>query len=136
VILVADPGEVERVPLKVVPIFIDEPVVSEPIETPDAPPPAPRPKTALLGATALAAAVIAGVLQGVAIAVATGGDYLAATVLGYLSIGLAVVAVVGGVVAIILDRGRRLGIAAVVLGVLANPFVLLTLFQLVGTLTT
>jgi len=133
---VADPGEVERVPLKVVPIFIDEPVVSEPIETPDAPPPAPRPKTALLGATALAAAVIAGVLQGVAIAVATGGDYLAATVLGYLSIGLAVVAVVGGVVAIILDRGRRLGIAAVVLGVLANPFVLLTLFQLVGTLTT
>jgi len=136
VILVADPGEVERVPLKVVPIFIDEPVVSEPIETPDAPPPAPRPKTALLGATALAAAVIAGVLQGVAIAVATGGDYLAATVLGYVSIGLAVVAVVGGVVAIILDRGRRLGIAAVVLGVLANPFVLLTLFQLVGTLTT
>ena len=135
-ILVADPGEVERVPLKVVPIFIDEPVVSEPIETPDAPPPAPRPKTALLGATALAAAVIAGVLQGVAIAVATGGDYLAATVLGYVSIGLAVVAVVGGVVAIILDRGRRLGIAAVVLGVLANPFVLLTLFQLVGTLTT
>ena len=135
-ILVADPGEVERVPLKVVPIFIDEPVVSEPIETPDAPPPAPRPKTALLGATALAAAVIAGVLQGVAIAVATGGDYLAATVLGYVSIGLAVVAVVGGVVAIILDRGRRLGIAGVVLGVLANPFVLLTLFQLVGTLTT
>ena len=132
----ADPGEVERVPLKVVPIFIDEPVVSEPIETPDAPPPAPRPKTALLGATALAAAVIAGVLQGVAIAVATGGDYFAATVLGYLSIGLAVLAVVGGVVAIILDRGRRLGIAAVALGVLANPFVLLILFQLVGTLTT
>ena len=132
----ADPGEVERVPLKVVPIFIDEPVVPEPIETPDAPPPAPRRQTALLGATALAAAVIAGVLQGVAIAEATGGDYLAATVLGYVSIGLAVVAVVGGVVAIILDRGRRLGIAGVVLGVLANPFVLLTLFQLVGTLTT
>jgi len=133
---VAEPGEVQRVPLKVVPIFIDEPVVAEPIETPDAPPPAPRRKTALLGATALAAAVIAGVLQGVAIAVATGGDYFAATVLGYLSIGLAVVAVVGGVVAIVLDRGRRLGSAAVALGVLANPFVLLTLFRLVGTLIT
>ncbi len=131
-----EPGEVERVPLKVVPIFIDEPVVPEPIATSDAPPPVPRRKTALLGAAALTAAVIAGVLQGVAIAVATGGDYLAATVLGYLSIALAVLAVVAGVVAIILGRGRRLGIAAAALGVLANPFVLLTLFQLVGSLTT
>ena len=117
-------------------MFIDEPVAPEPIETPDAPPPAPRRKTALLGATALAAAVIAGVLQAVAIVVATGGDYFVATVLGYLSIALAVLAVVGGAVAIVLRRGRRLGIAAVAVGVLANPFVLLSLFRLVGTLTT
>ena len=117
-------------------MFIDEPVAPEPIETPDAPPPAPRRKTALLGATAFAAAVIAGVLQAVAIVVATGGDYFASTVLAYLSIGLAVLGVVVGVVAIVLHRGRRLGIVAVVVGVIANPFVLLTLLRLFGTLTT
>lgn len=130
----SEPGAVERVPLKVVPIYIDEVVVPDPVETPDAPPPEPRVKTPLLGAAAVAAAAIAGVLQAVAIVVATGGDYFASTVLAYLSIGLAVLGVVVGVVAIVLHRGRRLGVVAVVVGVIANPFVLLTLLRLVGAL--
>lgn len=135
-----EPGSGERVPLKVVPIFIDEPVVAERAEAgsaehPDAPPQQPRRKTPLLGAVALSTAVIAGVLQGVAIAQATVGDYLAATVLAYASAAVAVLAVVVGVVAIVMHRGRRLGVAAAVMGLIANPLVLLALFRVLGTPT-
>lgn len=129
-ILVTEPAPTARVPIKVVPIYIDEVVVSEPVEVPDAPAPRVlRPKTPLIGAVAVGIAVLAGLLQGVAIVVATSGDFLPATVLGYLAVGLAILAMVGGVVAIVLNRGRRLGVVAVIVGVLANPLVLLWILR-------
>ena len=139
-ILVSEPGDIERVPLKVVPIFIDEPgpePAPEPL-TPDAAEPGqhtktPHIKTPRLGAAALALAVVAGVLQCVAIAVATAGDFGAATVLAIAAIAVAVAAVVTGVVAIVVDRGRRLGLAAAVVGVVANPWLLQGILRLVGS---
>ena len=134
----SEPGAIERVPLKVVPIFIDEPApepttepASEP-PTPDVAEPTPRAKTPRLGAAAVALAVVAGVLQGVAIAVATGGDFGAATALAIAAITLAVATVGAGIVAIVLDRGRRLGVAAAVVGVIANPWLLQGILRLVG----
>jgi hypothetical protein len=138
VILVSEPGAIERVPLKVVPIFIDEPSPEPTHEpspeppTPDAAEPTPRAKTSRLGAAAVALAVLAGALQGVAIAVATGGDFGAATALAIAAIALAVLAVIAGIVAIVLNRGRRLGVAAVVVGVVANPWLLQGILRLVG----
>jgi hypothetical protein len=131
VIPVAEPESDRQNPIKVVPIYIDQlpPEVDEPE---DPAPREPRPVTPFLGGVAVGVAVVAGVLQAAAVSTATGGDNGAATVLGWVSFGIAVLAVVGGVAAIVLDRGRRLGIIAMVAGLIANPLVLLGLFRLVG----
>ena len=136
-ILVTEPGPVAKTPLKVVPIYFDVPA-TVPVDTAlpeDAPPAAPRVKTALLGTSAVVLAVIAGVLQGSAIAVATAGDFPTATVLAYLATALAAVALVGAIAAIVLDRGRRLGILGSVLAIVANPLFLLGMLRLFGSLT-
>ena len=135
VILVTDPQELEKVPIKVVPIYFDAPLTTQPIETPDVTPEPPRAKTPLIGSLAVGVAVGAAVLQAVAIAVATGGEYLFATVLAYLAIAFSIVAIGGGIVAVVLNRGRRLGIVALVAGVLANPVVLLAILSALGGLT-
>ena len=41
-------------------------------------------------------------------------------------------AVAAGIVAIVLDRGRWLGVAAAVVGVIANPWLLQGILRLVG----
>lgn len=130
-----DPQALEKVPIKVVPIYFDAPLKTQPIETPDVTPEPPREKTPLIGALAVGVAVGAAVLQAVAIAVATGGDYLFATVLAYLAIAFSIVAIGGGIVAVVLNRGRRLGIVALVAGVVANPVVLLAILSALGGLT-
>lgn len=130
-----DPQALEKVPIKVVPIYFDAPLTTQPIDTPDVAPEPPRAKTPLVGALAVGVAVGAAVLQGVAIGVATAGDYLAATVLAYLAITFSILAVGGAIVAIVLDRGRRLGIVALVAGVFANPVVLLAILSALGALT-
>ncbi len=131
-----DPQALEKAPIKVVPIYFDEPLKTQPVDVADSAPEPPREKTPLIGALAVGVALGSAVLQAVAIAVATGGDYLFSTVLAYLAIGFSVLAIAGGVVAIVLDRGRRLGIIALAAGVLANPFVLLLLLSGLGSLTT
>lgn len=133
-----DLGPTPKAPIKVVPIYFDVPA-TVPVDTArpeDAPPAEPREKTASLGTAAVALAVIAGILQGVGIGVATAGDFSLATIFAYSAIAIAVVALGGGVAAIVLDRGRRLGIIATVLAIFANPFLLLGMLRLFGSLTT
>ena len=119
-----------EVAIKVVPMYIEgeEPAADDPAA------PIPRGKTAVLGALAalLAVLTVAALVSGIVIATAL--DYRLATTLSYAAIGLSVLAVIGGVAAVILDLGRRWGIAAVILGIVANPLVLLVVLRFLGGL--
>lgn len=133
------PGEVERVPLKVVPIFVtpieDEPEApeEEPEVVEDAPPRVRRPWIGL-AAVALTLATIG--VHAAAIVVATNGDFPAGTLLGYVAIGLSALAVAVGVVAAVVGRGRAWGIGAAVVAVLANPWVLLVVLTFLSGIQT
>jgi lysylphosphatidylglycerol synthetase-like protein (DUF2156 family) len=118
------PGPVKQVPIKVVPMYIEDAPAEIPVEE-DAPLQPEREKTPLLGAIAMTAAVLTGALHAVAVALASNGVYQTSTVLAITAIGLSIVAIVMGVIAAILDRGRRLGVVAAVLGLIVNPFVVL-----------
>lgn len=130
---VSNPGELEPVPLKVVPMYVEpddpEPAASEEPESPEIQVTASRPRTPFVGIAALVLAVATAVVHGVAVAVASGGDAQAGTVLAVVAIGLSILAVVGGLVALIAGLGRRTGAAAFVLGGLSNPLVLLNLLR-------
>ena len=132
------PGEVERVPLKVVPIYV-QPIEDEP-EAADEElaeeEPVAKPRTPLFAAVAGLLALATVAVHIAAIVVATGGDFAAGTVLGYLAIGISGLAVVIGIVAIIRRRYRAWAIAAVVLAVLANPAVLLAVLRYLSGLQT
>ncbi|MEQ1736249.1 MAG: hypothetical protein ABL886_07600 [Rhodoglobus sp.] len=133
-----EPAPPPKVAIKVVPIYFDVPATI-PVDTQqpeDAPPVEPREKTALLGSASVVLAVAAGGAQGVAIALASGGDFAVSTVLAYSAIGAAVVAFVGGVAAIVFNRGRRLGIVASIVAIFANPYLLLGMLRLFGSVTT
>ncbi len=125
-------GDIEHVPLKVVPMYVDEeaPAPVDEVQPPEIQ--VERKRTAIPGIASLALAVIAAVLQGVAIALATAGDYGTASILAYAAIVGSIVAFVGALVAVIANLGRRTGVAALVLAVLANPVVLLGLLGWVG----
>ncbi|MET3769412.1 cell division protein FtsX [Marisediminicola sp. UYEF4] len=84
--------------------------------------PHPRPG-AWLGILAAVFAVACAGLVVAGVAVALAGDFAASTLLAQLAIGCSIAAIVTGVVAIVLKRGRRWGIAGCVLGILANPLV-------------
>ena len=133
-------GEVERVPLKVVPIFVqpieDEPeLVEEQDEDADAVPSAeaaPRRRTRVVG---IAAALLALGTIGVhiaAVVVSSAGDFGTGAQLGWIAIGLSALAVVVGVIAAVIGSGRAWGIAAALVAVLANPYVLLTVLRLLS----
>lgn len=53
---------------------------------------------------------------------------------GYLAIALAVVGVAGGIVAVVTHRGRRAGVVGIVIGVVANPFIVLGVLRLLDGL--
>ncbi len=129
----SNPGELEPVPLKVVPMYVEpddaEPAAPEGPEPPEIQVVAARARTPLVGIAALALAVLTAIVHGVAVAVASGGDAQTGTVLAVVAIGLSILAVVGGLVALIAGLGRRTGAAAFVLGGLANPVVLLNLLR-------
>lgn len=127
----SEPGSVERVPLKVVPYYVEPLPVDETTEPPEievVPEPATTPLVGLVAALLALATII---VHAVAITVATAGDFATATVLGYVAIGLSIAAVLGGVFAAITQRGRRIGIGAAIVAIVANPFVLLSLLRLV-----
>lgn len=122
--------------IKVVPMFIDGEGEGEgePAEEESAPP--ERTGTALLGILALAFAVLTAGALAVGVVMATAGDYRLATVVAYGAIGLSVLAVIGGVLAAILGWGRRWGVVAIIVGVVANPLVMLAALRFVGGLQT
>ncbi len=129
------PGELDKVPIKVVPIYI-EPVVEMPPLEPEIvvepePTDAPRRGRVLVGGLALLGALAAAIVTGVGIGVAASGLYDLGAVLAWVAIVLSALAVLVGLVAIIVGWGRRWGIAAVILGVVSNPWVLTTVLSLV-----
>lgn len=104
----------------------------DPAPAESAPAGPPRRKSRLPGLIAFAAVVVAAGIQVAAIVVASANDYPPAVVLAWFAIVLSAAAVVAGVVAAILGRGRRWGIAAAVLGIVTNPLVLLGVLRFVA----
>ena len=133
-------GEVERVPLKVVPIFV-QPIVDEPelvVEDDDDLDAAvsaedePRRRTRLVGIAAMVLALGTIGVHIAAVVVSSAGDFVAGAQLGWVAIGLSALAVLVGLVAAIIGRGRAWGIVAALVAVLANPYVLLTVLRLLS----
>jgi uncharacterized membrane protein YcjF (UPF0283 family) len=122
--------------IKVVPMFIDGEGEDEDEPADEQAPSLERLNTPLLGILALALAVLTAVGLAVGIVIATAGDYRLATIVAYGAIGLSVLAVIGGVLAVILGWGRRWGVIAVIVGVVANPLVLLVVLRFFGGLQT
>ena len=91
----------------------------------------PRGPWPWVGALSIALGVVAAVVQILAIVGATGGDFERGIVLGYLSVILAIAAVFAGIAAIIVRRGRRAGVVGILLGIVANPLVLLAILRFV-----
>lgn len=91
-----------------------------------------RVKTPLLGIVAFGLAVLAAAFQICGIVAASSGAFGTATVFAWAAVGASVLAVVIGVIAIVGDFGRRWGIAAVVLGLIANPWLLQQVLALLG----
>jgi hypothetical protein len=121
--------------IKVVPMYIEPQPDDEPEQPPAPTPPlvrrAPRP---LLGIVALAFAVVCALLTVAGVTVATSGVFPVATLLAYAAIALSVLAVLGGLAAMITRRGRFWGVAAILIGLVGNPVLLLSLLKLVSAL--
>jgi uncharacterized membrane protein YcjF (UPF0283 family) len=133
---VTDPADLEQVPIKVVPMYIDEtaPVETAPVDGETDPQRAARKnRWGLLGLAALVVAALALVTQAIAIIVASASDFAAGTVLGYLAIGLSVLSVAGGIAAVVTRRGRRAGAAGIALGVVGNPLFVLGVLRLLDS---
>lgn len=130
------PGELDRVPIKVVPIYLD-PVVEEPSLEPEQPvatEPEPGPRAVrrfgFLGPVALVGAIATAVLTGIATGVASSGGYETGTVLAWVAIAVSALSVIASLAAIVFDRGRWWGAVALVVAVFANPWVLTSLLTL------
>lgn len=82
------------------------------------------------GWSSLALAIATAVVQGVAVSADAARQPELATVLAWIAIGTSIVAMVGGIAAAILDRGRITGVFAAVVGVFANPWILLQVLTL------
>lgn len=78
----------------------------------------------ILGVVGLTLAAAAAVLQVLGIIQASGLNWQRGTLLAWVAIGVSTVAFLIGLIAIILNRGRRWGVAAMILAVVANPWVL------------
>ena len=92
-----------------------------------------RPGTAL-GVIAVLASVATIVIVCVGISSAMSGKYAVGTALAYFATGTSIVAVLGGICALVLDRGRGWGAVAIVVGLAANPLVLTRVLSWVGGL--
>jgi hypothetical protein len=125
--------------IKVVPMYIEPFPEDEAESAPEPTPAPPRRRTRrlprpLLGLVAFGFSVVCVALTFAGVSVATDGEFPVATVLAYAAITLSVVAVIGGLAAIITRRGVGWGVVAVLVGVVGNPFLLLSLLRLVSAL--
>ena len=114
-------------------MFIEEQVIELPDDAPPTTPEqaesTPRGPWPWVGALAIALGLAAAIVQVVAITTASGGEFEAGIVLGYLAIIIAFAAVVAGIAAIIVRRGRRIGVIGILIGLLANPLLLLIILR-------
>lgn len=88
-----------------------------------------------LGMASLVLAISGVGLEVLAIAIGGGGAWGAATALAWFVIALFVISIAIGLAAILTGNGRRWGIVAVTLSLLANPLVLVWLFSLLRGLS-
>lgn len=140
------PGELDRVPIKVVPIYLD-PVVediedpsaeaSDPGQpSPDDPTPERRPRTPssarvqVIGPIALVGGLVTAVLTGIGVGVASTGSYDAGTFLAWAAIAVSAISVIAALAAIVFGWGRAWAVAGLVLAVAGNPWVLTSLLGL------
>lgn len=125
------PGELDKVPIKVVPIYIEpvseqeEPLEREVVVEPE-PEDAPRRPVQVLGRLSALVAVATAIITGIGVGVASTGGYEAGTVLAWVAIILSASSVLGGLVAVIGNWGRPAGVAAIIVGLCANPWLLAT----------
>jgi hypothetical protein len=135
------PGEIEPVTTKVVPFFVtgyeSDPVEDDDDVTQSDPPKRERPRrsagrSSLVGQAALGAALATIVVHMSAVVVASSGAFIAGSVLAWVAIAFSILAVLTGLVAVVGRFGRSWGVGAIVLGLFANPFLLLRLLDFVG----
>ncbi len=113
--------------IKVVPMYLEG--EEQPREGEVEPPAERAPRGPGLGILGLAFGVLTVAATVAAIVIASSGDYGLGTITAYGAIALSVLAVLAGVVSVVLGFGRRWGVLAVLLGVLANPLVLLVILR-------
>ena len=85
---------------------------------------APAGSRALPGLLAVVAAALFAVMHGAAVAAASAGDFATATVLAWTVIVGTIATLLLGAASVVLGRGRRWGVLAIALSVVANPLVL------------
>ena len=85
------------------------------------------------GLIAFAVALLLVIAEIVALSLANAGKFEPATIIGQLLIALTLLPLVLGVLAILRHRGLGFGIAAIVVAVLANPFIQVSLFAFFGS---
>lgn len=84
-----------------------------------------------LGSASLVLAIAGSIVEAIAISLAATSPE-PATVLAWVVIAILSISLVGGVAAIVRRDGRLSGIAAVAVSLLANPLVLVWLFDVLG----
>ena len=85
-----------------------------------------------LGHVAFGIAVLLVIVEGVAVYLGSYGEPVVATVLGQVLVVITAFPFALGLLAVIRNRNREWGIAAMVLSVIANPFILINLLGLFG----
>jgi hypothetical protein len=97
--------------------------------------PAPRrpsPVVTRLGLTALVFAAVGVAAEVAGIIIGNAGEWQGATILAWIAIVLTALAFFAGLVAAIANRDRRLGVIALVIGLVGNPLVLVGLLGALG----
>ena len=90
----------------------------------------PRRRRAWLGAIALVLGVATAVLTALGVGAAAAGDESAAQWSAIGAIGASILSILIALVAMITGRGRAVGALALVIAVLANPWILLRVLEL------
>jgi hypothetical protein len=87
-----------------------------------------------LGYIAFGIAVLLVLAEGVAVYLASSGQPAAATIIGQVLVVLTALPLALGLVAVLRGRNREWGLAAMVLAVVANPFILINVLGFFGAI--
>ena len=128
----------EHVPTKVVPFYVtgyDEvDVPTEPEEPAEAPEPAEArvSRSSILGQIALCLALATAAAHVIGVVLAVSGSFVAGTVFAWIAVVASIVTILVSLVSIFGRFGRGWAIAALILGVFANPLLLLNMLNFLG----